>query len=117
VARRAVVIGLLVLCACSAGEGSTTVSSSSSSSHSSTSSSRTDSSTIRTNGGTVIVRRGAGGLEVVDLSPMDGWAAHHTTSGTVHLDVTFERPGSRVEVAVTLTPTGISSSSRSVTTG
>jgi hypothetical protein len=108
-ARRAFVVGLIVLCACSS-------SSASSSSSSSSSAARSDRSTIHTNGGTVVVRRGAHGLEVVELSTADGWEAHHEATGQDRLDVTFEREGSRVDVSVVLTPTGISSSTRSVST-
>jgi hypothetical protein len=97
---------------------SSTTSSSSSTSSSSASSSRDDRSTITTNGGTVVVRRGAGdSLEVVDLSAKEGWEATQQAPSPDALDVTFTRPGSKVEVSIRLTSSGITSSTRSVSTG
>jgi hypothetical protein len=72
---------------------------------------------VTSTGGTVTVQRGAGGLEVVAVEPAEGWEATQRSDGPVRLTVTFERTGSSEELSIVLTPTGISSSTRSVTTG
>jgi hypothetical protein len=99
---------------------SSTSSSSNSSSTSSTSSSssRDDRSTTTTNGGAVVVRRGADGtLEVVEVTANEGWTSTQQAPAPDQLEVTFERPGSKVDVTIRLGPSGITSSSRSVSTG
>jgi hypothetical protein len=64
------------------------------------------------------VRRGAdGGLEVVEVTAADGWQASKQAPAPDQLQVTFERPGSTVEVSIRLGPSGITSSTRSTSTG
>ena len=97
---------------------SSSSSSTSSTTSSSSSTSRDDRSTINTNGGTVVVRRGAGNtLDVAELQAKDGWEATRQSPSPDALEVTFTRPGSKVEVSIRLTPSGITSSTRSVSTG
>jgi hypothetical protein len=66
----------------------------------------------------VVVRRGTGDtLEVVELTAKDGWEAAQQSPSPDALEVTFTRPGSKVEVSIRLTQSGITSSTRSESTG
>ena len=74
-------------------------------------------STVRTSGGDVTVEARAGRLELVDVAAASGWVGDHRLDGPTRLVVSFERKGSRVDVTIDLTPSGITTASRSVSTG
>jgi hypothetical protein len=64
------------------------------------------------------VRRGTDdSLEVVEVTAEDGWQASQQAPSPDQLQVTFQRPGSTVEVSIRLGPSGITSSTRSTSTG
>ena len=98
---------------------STTRSTTSSTTASSTtgSSDSTSSSTIHTDGGDITVRARNGRLELVEVDAAEGWTDDHRVEHPGSLIVSFERQGGRVEVTVELTPSGIVTSTRSVSTG
>ena len=85
-------------------------SSTSSSSSSTSSTTRDDRSTIRTEGGTVIVRRRNDALEVVDMTTVDGWRVDRTPDDKQTLVVSFTSSRARVDLTIRLTSTGITSS-------
>ena len=75
------------------------------------------SSSVRTEAGTITVRGANGELDVVDVDTAAGWTEERTRQDATHLVVSFTRKGGRVDVTIELTPSGIVTSTRSVTTG
>ena len=65
---------------------------------------------IRTDGGTITVERREGALEVVEVTTEDGWDADRTMDDGQMLIMTFTRGRARIDVAIQLSATGITSS-------
>ena len=94
-----------------------TTSSTTATSTTGSSASTSSSTTIHTDGGDVTVRARNGRLEFVEVDAAEGWTSDHRVEHPGSLIVSFERQGGRVDVTVELTPTGIVTSTRSVSTG
>lgn len=74
-------------------------------------------STVRTDGGVIMVEARDGRLELVELTAHPGWTSAQQAPDPSTLLVTFERDGDRVEVRVELTDDGIRTETNATSRG
>ncbi len=67
---------------------------------------------VRTDGGSIEVRGNGDVLEVIDISPADGWEVQVDQPDDRRLIASFTSDGGRSEVTIVLTDQGIQTSTR-----